>query len=74
MRANSTRHFVFAAIVVSTVVSPVFAAPMTGTYVPQLLGVDTLLQNFMTGTGKDIPGGTIAIITTSTNPRLKHPA
>jgi CubicO group peptidase (beta-lactamase class C family) len=32
---------------------------MTGTYVPELQAVDTLLQNFMVG--KPIPGGTIAI-------------
>ena len=32
---------------------------MTGTYVPELQAVDTLLQNFMIG--KPIPGGTIAI-------------
>ncbi|MCY2929597.1 MAG: serine hydrolase [Planctomycetota bacterium] len=33
--------------------------PVTGTYVPQLQAVDTLMQNFMAG--KPIPGGTIAI-------------
>jgi CubicO group peptidase (beta-lactamase class C family) len=33
--------------------------PMTGTYVPELQAVDTLLQNFMVG--KPIPGGTITI-------------
>lgn len=32
---------------------------MTGTYVPELQAVDTLLQNFMVG--KPIPGGTITI-------------
>ena len=60
MRITSARYFVFAAVVVSGWVSPAFGVlPMTGTYVPELQAVDTLLQNFMVG--KPIPGGTIAI-------------
>jgi CubicO group peptidase (beta-lactamase class C family) len=49
-----------AAVAASTEVSPAFAVlPMTGTYVPELQAVDTLLQNFMVD--KPIPGGTVAI-------------
>ncbi len=60
MRITSLRHFVFAAVAVLMGVSPAFGVlPMTGTYVPELQAVDTLLQNFMVG--KPIPGGTIAI-------------
>ncbi len=60
MRINSARYFAFAAVAVSVGVSPAFGVlPMTGTYVPELQAVDTLLQNFMVG--KPIPGGTIAI-------------
>jgi CubicO group peptidase (beta-lactamase class C family) len=60
MRLSFARYFTFAAVVVSGWVSPAFGVlPMTGTYVPELQAVDTLLQNFMAG--KSIPGGTIAI-------------
>jgi CubicO group peptidase (beta-lactamase class C family) len=54
------RTILFAAV--TAVLSVQFAngaLPMTGTYVPGLQAVDTLLQNFMIG--KPIPGGTIAI-------------
>src|SRR6476660_8816240 len=60
MAINSARYFILVAVVVSVGVSSAFGVlPMTGTYVPELQGVDTLLQNFMVG--KPIPGGTIAI-------------
>lgn len=60
MAINSARYFILVAVAVSVEVSPVFGVlPMTGTYVPELQAVDTLLQNFMVG--KPIPGGTIAI-------------
>src|SRR6266576_2344120 len=60
MRIKSTRSVVFAVVAVSVWASPAFATlPMTGTFVPALQSVDTLLQNFMAG--KPIPGGTITI-------------
>ncbi|HEX2474826.1 MAG TPA: serine hydrolase [Lacipirellulaceae bacterium] len=49
-----------AAVAVTMCVTPAFAQlPMTGTHVPELQGVDTLLQNFFVN--KPIPGGTVAI-------------
>jgi CubicO group peptidase (beta-lactamase class C family) len=60
MRINSARHLVFVAAAVLAGISPAFGVlPMTGTYVPELQGVDALLQNFMVG--KPIPGGTLAV-------------
>src|SRR6478735_10154068 len=60
MKLTSTRYFAFAAAIVTGWVSPTFGIlPMSGSYVPELQAVDTLLQNFMVG--KPIPGGTIAI-------------
>src|SRR6478609_6590181 len=60
MRINSARYFMFAAVTLLVRVTPALGVlPMTGTYVPELQAVDTLLQNFMIG--KPIPGGTIAI-------------
>jgi CubicO group peptidase (beta-lactamase class C family) len=53
-------NFTLAAVLLAEFVSPAIGElPMTGTYVPELQAVDTLLQNFMVG--KPIPGGTIAI-------------
>jgi CubicO group peptidase (beta-lactamase class C family) len=60
MRLAFAPYFTFAAVLLSGLAPPVFGVlPMTGTYVPELQAVDTLLQNFMVG--KPIPGGTIAI-------------
>src|SRR5262245_14266610 len=60
MRLASAQYIVISAVAVTGFVSPAFGVlPMTGTYVPELQAVDTLLQNFMVG--KPIPGGTIAI-------------
>lgn len=60
MKIAFAPYCTFAVVVLLGWVAPAFGVlPMTGTYVPELQSVDTLLQNFMVG--KPIPGGTIAI-------------
>src|SRR5262249_53534714 len=60
MRLFPPRITAIAAVAVTVLGTPAFGLlPMTGQYVPELQGVDNLLQNFMLN--KPIPGGTVAI-------------